>query len=60
MSGSAQHVAQSGTGGRMEDTVIDMLAWLLEKTEEDIVAEVEVATLNSMFLVEDPRPECLQ
>ena len=44
----------------MEDTVIDMLAWLLEKTEEDIVAEVEVATLNSMFLVEDPRPECLQ
>jgi hypothetical protein len=34
-----------------------MLAWLFVKTEEEIVAEAEVAALKSMFLAEDPRPD---
>jgi hypothetical protein len=41
----------------MEDSVVEMLAWLFVKTEEEIVDEAEVAALRSMFLVEDPRPE---
>jgi hypothetical protein len=41
----------------MEDPIVEMLAWLFVKPEEEILAEVEVATLHSMFLSEDPRPE---
>jgi len=43
--------------GIMEDPIVDMLAWLFVKTEEEIVDEAEVAALHSMFLAEDPRPE---
>ena len=39
------------------DEMDEMLAWLFVKTEEEIVAEAEVAALNSMLLAEDPRPE---
>jgi hypothetical protein len=48
---------QSQKRGRMEDSVVEMLAWLFVKTEEEIVAEAEVAALHSMLLGEDPRPE---
>ena len=41
----------------MEDPIVDMLAWLFVKTEEEIVDEAEVAALHSMFLAEVPRPE---
>jgi hypothetical protein len=41
----------------MEDPMVEMFAWLFVKTEEEIIAEAEVAALHSMFLVEDPRPE---
>ena len=44
----------------MEDPVVEMLAWLFIKTEEEIQAEAEVAALHSMLLAEDPRPELLQ
>ena len=41
----------------MEDQLVEMLAWLFTKTEEEILAEVEVAALYSMLLGEDPRAE---
>ena len=41
----------------MDDQLTEMLAWLFTKTEEEILAEAEVAALYSMLLVEDPRPE---
>jgi len=41
----------------MEDSLVEMLAWVLTKTDEEILAEIEVAALNSMLLAEDPRPE---
>ena len=41
----------------MEDPLVEVLAWLFVKTEEEIMAEAEVAALHSMFLAEDPRPE---
>ena len=41
----------------MEDPVVEMLAWLFVKTEEEIQAEAEVAILHSMLTAEDPRPE---
>lgn len=41
----------------MEDSLVEMLTWLLVKTEEEIVAEAEVAVLHSMLVAEDPRPE---
>lgn len=41
----------------MEDSVVEMLAWLFVKTEEEIIADAEIAALHSMFLPEDPRPE---
>jgi hypothetical protein len=41
----------------MEDPVIEMLAWLFVKTEEEIQAEAEVAVLHSMLRAEDPRPD---
>jgi hypothetical protein len=41
----------------MEDPMVEMLAWLFVKTEEEIMVEAEVAALHSMFLVEDPRPD---
>jgi len=41
----------------MEDPVVEMLAWLFTKTEEEIQAEAEVEALHAMFLPEDPRPE---
>ncbi|MGA7246056.1 MAG: hypothetical protein WBX19_22925 [Terracidiphilus sp.] len=39
------------------DQLIESLAWLFVKSEEEILAEVEVAVLHSMFLAEDTRPE---
>lgn len=41
----------------MEDSVVEMLAWLFVKTEEEIIADAEIAALHSMLLPEDPRPE---
>ena len=41
----------------MEDPLEESLAWLFVKTDEEILAEAEVAVLHSMFLVEDTRPE---
>jgi hypothetical protein len=41
----------------MEDPVIEMLEWLFVKTDEEIIAEAEVAVLHSIFLHEDTRPE---
>jgi hypothetical protein len=41
----------------MEDPLVEMLAWLFVKTEEEIVAEAEIAALHSMLLAVDPRPE---
>jgi hypothetical protein len=41
----------------MDDQLVEMLAWLFVKTEEEILIEAEVAALHSMLLVEDPRPE---
>jgi hypothetical protein len=41
----------------MEDPVVEVLAWLFVKTEEEIQAEAEVAILHSMLIAEDPRPE---
>lgn len=49
--------ATSREEGRMKDSLVEMLEWLFVKTEEEIVAEAEIATLNSMFFAEDPRPE---
>jgi hypothetical protein len=43
--------------GRMEDSLVELLAWIFVKTEEEILAEAEVAALRSMLLAEDPRPE---
>lgn len=43
--------------GRMEDSLVEMLAWLFVKSEEEILVEAEVAALRSMLLAEDPRPE---
>lgn len=44
-------------GTKMEDSLFEDLAWLFEKTDEEIVAEAEIAALHSMFLAEDPRTE---
>lgn len=41
----------------MEDPVVEMLAWLFVKTEEEIIAEAEIAALHSLLLHEDTRPE---
>jgi hypothetical protein len=41
----------------MDDPIVEMLAWLFVKTDEEIMEEAEVAALHSMFLAEDPRPE---
>jgi hypothetical protein len=41
----------------MEDSVVEMLAWLFVKTEEEIMAEAEVTALHAMLLPEDPRPD---
>jgi hypothetical protein len=41
----------------MEDQLVEMLAWLFVKTEEEILMEAEVAALHSMLHVEDPRSE---
>jgi hypothetical protein len=41
----------------MDDQLVEMLAWLFVKTEEEILMEAEVAALHAMLLVEDPRPE---
>lgn len=41
----------------MDDPLVEMFAWLFVKTDEEIVAEVEVAALHSMFIAEDTRPE---
>jgi hypothetical protein len=44
-------------GEIMEDQLVEMLAWLFVKTEEEILAEEEVAALFTMLFAEDPRPE---
>ena len=44
-------------GGRMEEPLLEILAWLFVKTDDEIVSEAEVAALHSMLLAEDPRPE---
>jgi hypothetical protein len=41
----------------MEDTVVEMLNWIFEKTEEEILVDAEVAALYSMLIPRDPRPE---
>jgi hypothetical protein len=41
----------------MEDPLVEMLAWLFVKTEEEIMVEAEVVALHSMFLAVDPRSE---
>ena len=41
----------------MEDQLFEVLSWLFEKTDEEILAEAEVAALYSMLRGEDPRPE---
>ena len=41
----------------MDDPLVESLAWLFTKTDEEILAEAEVAALHSMFLAEDKRPE---
>ena len=42
--------------GCMDDPLVESLAWLFTKTDEEILAEAEVAALHSMFLAEDTRP----
>jgi hypothetical protein len=41
----------------MDDPLMESLAWLFVKTDEEILAEAEVAALHSMFLAEDTRQE---
>ncbi len=41
----------------METSVVEMLAWLYVKTEEEILVEAEIAAITSMYLAPDPRPE---
>jgi hypothetical protein len=41
----------------MEDPLVEMLAWLFVKTDEEIRTEVEIAALHSIFDAEDPRPD---
>ena len=41
----------------MDDPLVESLAWLFVKTDEEILADAEVAALHSMFLSEDTRPE---
>ena len=48
---------RSSKRGMMEDQLNENLAWLFLKTEEEIIAEAEVAALYAMFRGEDPRPE---
>jgi len=55
--GETAQVSQSRKGGTMEDHLVEMLSWLFVKTEEEILAEAEIAALHSMLLAEDPRPE---
>ena len=43
--------------GCVDEPLVEILAWLFVKTDEEILAEVEVATLHSMFIAEDTRPE---
>jgi len=54
--GEALHLA-AAKRGTMEDRLVEMLAWLFVKTEEEILAEAEVAALYSMLHGEDTRPE---
>jgi len=41
----------------MDDNMLEVLSWLFVKTEDEILAEEEVAALYSMLFAEDPRPE---
>jgi hypothetical protein len=54
--GRALYMAQS-ENRKAEDSVLEMLAWLFVKSDEEILDEAEIALLNSMFLAEDPRAE---
>ena len=45
----------SSDESKAEDKVLEMLTWLFVKTDEEILNEVEIAFLNSMFVAEDPR-----
>jgi len=42
--------------GHMDDSLLESLAWLFIKTDEEILAEAEIAVLHSMLLAEDTRP----
>jgi len=42
--------------GHMDDPLVESLAWLFIKTDEEILAEAEIAVLHSMLLAEDTRP----
>ena len=44
-------------GDGLEDPLVEIFAWLFVKTDEEILAEAEVAALHSMFLAVDTRPE---
>jgi hypothetical protein len=41
----------------VDDPIVEILAWLFVKTDEEILVEAEVSTLHSMFMAEDTRPE---
>jgi len=41
----------------MEDPVVETLAWLFVKTDEEFLEEAEIAALYSMLIAPDPRPE---
>jgi hypothetical protein len=43
--------------GKMEDPVVEMLAWLFVKTDEELAEEAELSVLYSMLVAPDPRPE---
>ncbi len=41
----------------MKEPLVEMLAWLFSKTEEELIVEAEIAAITSMYLAEDPRPD---
>ncbi|MGB6193047.1 MAG: hypothetical protein WBF42_11300 [Terracidiphilus sp.] len=48
---------RSRKGAHMDKPLLEILAWLFAKSEEDILVEAEIAAITSMYLAEDPRPE---
>jgi hypothetical protein len=57
LSTGEHHTGRSPEGGKMQDLVVEMLAWLFVKTDEEVLAEAEITALHSMLLAEDPRQE---